>query len=133
MAIPEAFAAIAQSFSAAGLGAFYDGNAKWPGTATFDDGGSITAPGTPDEKACQVQIDQVTEAMRQADGFTDKDMRLLVLAATLDGDLDTKATIEVEAGPYEGTIWTLASCVRDPCGVYFECRGRRLGLAGGAS
>lgn len=124
MTIQQAFAHIAQGFSAAGLGAFYDGKAKWPGTPTTDSGGSITAPGTPIEKACSVQVDAVTEAMRQAEGFRDKDMRLLVLAASLDGDLDSDATVEVLGGPHAGS-WILASVDRDPCGIYFECRGRK--------
>lgn len=130
MAVADAFADIAAGFSAAGLGAFHDGTAKWPGTATYDAGGSIATPGTPVEKSCQVQIDALTEAMRQADGYTDQDMRLLVLTATLDGELDSDARVEVEAGPYAGTEWMLASVARDPCGVYFECRGRRLNVAG---
>lgn len=124
MSIPEAFAAVAQAFSAAGVGAFHDALAKWPGTPTMDDGGSIVAPGEPIELECSVQVDSVTEAMRAAAGFTEKDMRLLVLTATLEGDLDTGATIEALAGPHAGS-WALASCDRDPCGVYFECRGRR--------
>lgn len=126
MSIAAAFSDIAQGFSAAGLGAFYDGVAKWPGSATYDAGGSITAPGTAIEKTCSVQVDAVTEAMRQADGFTDRDMRLLVLTATLDGDLGTSARVQVLDGPHAGT-WILASVSRDPCGVYFECRGRRDG------
>lgn len=124
MSVPEAFASIATAFSAAGLGAFHDALAKWPGTPTTDDGGSIVTPGTPVELECSVQVDAVTEAMRRADGFTERDMRLLVLTATLDGDLDTGATIEVLSGPHAGS-WMLASCERDPVGIYFECRGRR--------
>lgn len=124
MSIAEAFAMIAQGFSAAGLGAFYDAKAKWPGTPVIDAGGSIVTPGTPIAKDCSAQVDSVTEAMRQAGGFTDKDVRLLVLTATLDGDLDTGATVEVLDGPHAGS-WMLASCDRDPCGIYFECRGRR--------
>jgi hypothetical protein len=123
VSIPEAFAAIATAFSDAGLGAFYDGVAHYPGTPVYDDGGSIVTPGTPVALSCDVQVDQVTEAMRLAEGFTQKDMRLLVLTATLDGSLDTDAKIEVLAGPHEGT-WMLASVDRDPCGVYWECRGR---------
>ena len=124
MSIAQAFADIALGISAAVGGGFHDAVAKWPGEPTMDNGGSIAAPGEPVEKPCSVQVDSVTEAMRQADGFTDKDMRLLVLAATLDGDLDTSAQIEVLAGPHAGT-WMVASCDRDPCGVYWECRGRR--------
>lgn len=124
MSIPEAFAAIAAAFSNAGLGAFYDGKAHWPGTAAYDDGGSIVTPGTPIVKDCSVQVDAVTEAMRADAGFVDGDVRLLVLTATLDATLDTDATIQVLAGPNAGT-WMLAAVERDPCGVYWSCRGRR--------
>lgn len=129
MAVADAFADIAAGFSGAGLGAFHDAVAKWPGTATYDEGGSIQTPGTPVEKSCQVQVDAVTEAMRSADGYTDQDMRLLVLTATLDGELDTDARVDVQAGPHQGE-WMLASVSRDPCGIYFECRGRRLNVVG---
>lgn len=125
MTIEQAFADIALGVSAAIGGGFHDALAKWPGTPTYDDGGSITAPGTPVQKACSVQVDAATERMRVAEGFVDTDMRLLVLAATIEGDLDTKATIEVLDGPHAGS-WSLATCDRDPCGVYFECRGRRI-------
>lgn len=120
----QAFASIAQGFSAAGLGCFYDATVKWPGTPVTDAGGSIVTPGTPVEASCSVQVDQVTEAMRQADGFTDRDVRLLVLCATLEPDLDTDAVIEVSYGPNAGT-WMLASCAKDPAGIYWDCRGRR--------
>lgn len=132
MTIQQAFADIALGFSAAGLGAFYDAKAKWPGAAIYDTGGSIATPGTPIEKDCSAQVDAVTEAMRRADTFTEKDMRLLVLAATLDGDLDTGATIEVLGGPHAGS-WSLASCDRDPCGIYWECRGRLVNVTAGGS
>lgn len=131
MTIAGAFADIALGFSAAIGGGFHDAKAKWPGTPIMS-GGSIVTPGTPVEKTCSVQVDAVTEAMRQAEGYTDKDMRLLVLSATLDGDLDTSATIEVLDGPHAGE-WMIASCDRDPCGVYFECRGRLLNTGGGDS
>lgn len=124
MTMAQAFADIAAGFTAAGLGAFHDATASWPGTATHDSGGSIATPGTPVEKSCQAQVDVATEAMRASEGFVDGDVRILVLAATLDGDLDTDATITVADGPHEGS-WRVASVSRDPAGVYWEARGRR--------
>lgn len=124
MTMASAFAGIAQAFSAAGLSAFYDAVARWPGTATYDTGGSITTPGTPIEKDCSAQIDAVTEAMRLEAGFRDKDVRLLVLCATLDGTLDTDAAVEVLAGPNAG-LWSIESVSTDPAGACWECRGRR--------
>ncbi len=129
MSMAAAFADIALGFSAATGVGFHDAAAKWPGTPVMDEGGSITTPGTPVTKTCSAQVDAVTEAMRQAEGYTDQDVRILVLAATLDGVLDTDATIDVLEGPHAGE-WMIASCDRDPAGIYFECRGRRLNVPG---
>jgi hypothetical protein len=119
----ETIASFAQSFTAAGLGAFHDAIARWPGTPVMS-GGSIVTPGTPIEKPCSVQIDAATAAMRAADGFIDGDVRMLVLSASLEGALDNEATIEVLAGPNAGS-WMVASVARDPMGVCWEARGRR--------
>lgn len=124
MTIAAAFAGIAAGFSAAGLGAYHDATAKWPGEPILDAGGSIDTPGDPVEKSCSAQVDDVTEGMRADEGFRDTDVRILVLCATLDGDLDTNAKLTVSDGPGAGT-WSLQSCRRDPCGVYWEARGRR--------
>lgn len=124
MTIAQAFADIALGVSAAIGGGYHPALAKWPGSADVDAGGSIVTPGDPLEVECSVQIDSATEGMRAADGFVDGDVRLLVLSATLQADLDTKATVEVLEGPYAGTSWMLQSVARDPCGIYFECRGR---------
>lgn len=123
MMLAGAFADIALSISSVLGGPYHDAIAHWPGEPTTDDGGSIVSPGTPVAKSCSVQVDGVTEAMRSTDDYQDKDMRLLILAATLDGDMDTDAQIEVLAGPHVGT-WMVASVNRDPAGVYWECRGR---------
>ncbi len=120
----EAFAGIATQISASFGGPYHDSIAHWPGVPVIDDGGSIVAPGTPIALPCQAQVDTVTEAMRAEVGFTDRDVRLLVLTSTLAGELDTAATVEVEAGPGAGR-YALQSVVRDPLGVTWDCRGRR--------
>lgn len=122
--IPAAFAKIAVALSNAGLGSFVDAFAEWPGVPVVDDGGSIVSPGTPVSRPCKVQVDRVTEAMRQAEGYRDKDVALLVLCATLEGDLDTDATLNVAAGPNAGR-WSVQSADKDTMGVYYLCRGRR--------
>lgn len=131
MSIAQAFADVALGVAQAFGAGFHDALAKWPGTPTMDDGGSIATPGTPISLTCSVQVDAATEAMRADEGFQQTDMRLLVLAATLDGTLDTAATIQVLAGPHQGE-WSVASVERDPVGVYFECRGRRLSVEAGS-
>jgi len=94
------------------------------GAPITDDGGSIVTPGAVTIADCSLQIENATEAMRQADGYTDEDMRLLVLASTLEGTIDTDASIDVLTGPYFGR-WSIASVDSDPFGVYWDCRGRR--------
>lgn len=122
--IPDAFAKIAVALSNAGLGSFVDAFAEWPGVPVVDDGGSIVSPGEPISRPCKVQVDRVTEAMRQAEGYRDKDVALLVLCATLEGELDTDATLNVTAGPNAGR-WSVQSVDKDTMGTYWLCRGRR--------
>ncbi|GGB15103.1 hypothetical protein GCM10011380_00640 [Sphingomonas metalli] len=124
MMFADVAAEIALAFSGAGLGAYFDAEARWPGQPVTDDGGSIVTPGTPIVLPCSVQVDAVTEAMRGDADYRDRDVRLLVLRSTLGGDLDTDAVVQVLAGPHEGA-WSLQSVSGDPMGVYWECRGRR--------
>jgi hypothetical protein len=121
--IPQAFARIATAFSAAGLGPFHRSRVITTSGAVYDDGGSIVTPGQVLQRDCMIQVDSVTEAMRAQEGYTDRDVRLLVLSATLAGVLDTAATVDVLEGPNQG-VYSLQTCVRDPMGVYWECRGR---------
>jgi hypothetical protein len=125
VSIAAAFADIARDFSAAGLGAFYDASARWPGAAIYDEGGSIDTAGDPIVRSCQAQVDEASEAMRREDGFRDSDARILVLCATLDGALDADAIVDVAAGPGAGA-WSLQSVRRDPCGICWDCRGRKV-------
>lgn len=123
MSMEQALAGIAAAFSAALGGPYHAAIASWPGVPVKDDGGSIITPGVPIAKPCQVQVDSTTEAMRQEAGFRDTDVRLLVLAATLDADLDTDATVQVTEGPHVGS-YSVQTCFRESFGIYWECRGR---------
>ncbi len=123
MTIADAIANIALGISGAlGVG-YHDAVVHWPGTPTYDGGGSIAAPGTSVSISCSVQVDSVTERMRQTPGYTEKDMALFILAATLDGEMDTDGRVEVLEGPHTG-IWAVDMADRDPAGVYWQCRGR---------
>jgi hypothetical protein len=121
----DVFANLATGFAEQFGAPYIEATATWPGEATFDAGGSILSSGAPVSKACHCQFDAATQAMRQAEGFTETDVRVLVLAASLDGRLDNEARIVVASGEYAGT-WALLSCVRDPAGIGYECRGRRV-------
>jgi len=124
-----AFSGIALSFSQAMGGPYHSGVVHWSGTPVFDDGGSIVAPGSASERPCSVQIDAVTEAMRGQDGYTDRDVRLIILAPTLDGSLDSDVRVEVLAGidvPVDWVgFWSIESVDRDPLSIGWSCRGRR--------
>lgn len=123
MSLPAMFEGIALGFSEIIGAPFYDATASWPGTPTYDAGGSITAPGTPEQYPCRAQFDAATQAMRVADGFLETDVRILVLS--LERALDTAAIIEVATGEFAGK-WQVLAPQRDPAGIGWECRGRRM-------
>ena len=118
-----AFASIAAGFSERFGGPFVDATAWWPGTPVKDAGGSIVTPGTPVSLAVKAQFDAPTLAMRQAEGFLEQDARVIVLASG--GTLDAEAQIRVASGVNAGN-WSLITVTRDPAGVGYECRARRV-------
>lgn len=120
----QLFANLATGFADTFRSPFTLAAARWEGETLYDDGGSIVAPGTPTDKACRVQFDAATQAMRDTPGFLETDVRIIVLAASLAGTLDTSARIVVEEGQYAGT-WSLLSVTRDPASIGYECRARR--------
>lgn len=113
---------LARTFAAAFGGLYLPGRIHRYASPVFDDGGSIV-PAAPVTTDCRVQVDAVTEAMRRAEGYTEADCRILILAAGL-GELTTDDRVEVLAGPHAG-LWLIASVDRDPAGAVFDCRGRR--------
>ncbi|MFN3474081.1 MAG: hypothetical protein ACK4ZW_08555 [Blastomonas sp.] len=122
----QVFANLALGFSQAFGGPYIDAVASWPGTPVYDDGGSIVTPGTPVELPCSVQFDDATLAMRQAEGFQQTDVRILILAASIDAPITTEASIVVASGDRAGT-WSLLSARRDPVGIGYECAARLIG------
>ena len=122
----DAFASIAAGFSDRMSGPFIDAVAWWPGEPVKDLAGSITSPGTPVTLPCKAQFDAPTQAMRQAEGFMEQDARVLVLAGSLSAELDEEAQVRVADGVNAGK-WSLLTVTRDPAGVGYECRARRIG------
>ena len=121
----SAFASIATGFSSLAGAPFYAATARWQGVPTYDAGGSITAPATPVNLACQVQFDSATQAMRSDAGFQQDDVRMLVLASGLARNIDTAAKIIVPSGKWAGT-WQVLSAQLDPAGIGWDCGGRRV-------
>jgi len=119
------FSSLATGFAQQFGAPFGDAVATWPGAPVKDAGGSIVTPGTTVALPCKAQFDAPTQDMRLADGFLATDARILVLSASLSGTLDTDAKITVATGPNAGT-WALMSVTRDPAGIGYECRGRKL-------
>lgn len=122
--IAAKFATVAQSVSAMFGGPYYDAIIRSQGQPVYDDGGSIITPGTPISRICQAQVDVVTQDMRSDVGFTDGDVRILVLADTLEGAVSLDDSIELLGGSHIGT-WQIQSVSIDPFGIYYELRGRR--------
>lgn len=123
--LADVFANLATGFADQFGGPFVAVDVVWPGTAVYDDGGSIVTPGSPVSLPCKAQFDVPTEQMRSDPGFVQRDMRLIVLAGTLSGTLDSAAKVVVASGEYAGT-WTLESVQGDPVGIGWECRARRV-------
>ncbi len=123
--IAQAFAQIATGFAAKFGGPYVSARIMDVGAVQFDTGGSIIADtGQPSVRDCMASVDVASFAMRQADGYTEKDMAIHVLASSLTGDITTDQRINVLEGPNAG-IWMIESVVRDPSGIGWELRGRR--------
>lgn len=122
--LDQAIADIGLAFSAAFGGPFHAARVVDQVAPVYDDGGSIITPGGVDYRACNVQIDVATTAMRAAEGFVDTDARFIVLSATLTGPLGTDAEVEVLGGPFAG-MWSVSSLERDPVAAGYVGVGRR--------
>lgn len=73
----------------------------------------------PSSQSCKVQRDDCTERQKLEQGYSARDVRLLVLAASIDGMVTNGDRIELG-----DDTWTIGPTVmRDPAGSYFECRG----------
>lgn len=100
------------------------------GENTYSEKGTLQRVGG--DRPCLAQVSTCTEAMRAAEGYTDTDRGVFILATSLDGDALTGQEIVVSKGPYAGTRWRLASPIdRDPAGAYWRARAARVKAATG--
>jgi len=82
--------------------------------------GKLTA--TPGSEACKAQIDEVTEAMRQAAGYSERDVAIIILQGSVAGAAPTSDD-EITVG---GNRWYLrAPITSDPAQSYWLARGQR--------
>lgn len=93
-------------------------------TITEDDGGSqtVTYPDGEEGIPIFVQTDKVTEAMRTASGYTDKDVQLIVLSAGLNGSITTDDHV-IDS---RGDQWAVTLPDLDTCGSHWTARGQRV-------
>jgi hypothetical protein len=122
--LAQAFAERALVISQIYGGPYYDAILHAQGQPVYDVGGSIVTPGTSTSRPCQAQVDMATQDMRQAEGYTEADMRIMILTDTLAGSPTLDETIEILAGPHKGE-WRIQSIMRDSMNIYWELRGRQ--------
>lgn len=101
------------------FGGLYPSGALIRRAIVEDAGGSQTVTDT--EVPIKVQTDAVTEAMRNAAGYTDTDVRLIVLTGGLTADITTNDKIRDS----RGTLWSVTMPALDPCGSHWTIRGQK--------
>jgi len=101
------------------FGAIYPSGTLIQRTITEDAGGSQTVTTT--SVPIKVQTDRVTESMRQQPGYTDKDVRLIVLSAGVSAITSDDQIIDSR-----GDTWSLIDPALDVCGSHYEMRGQRV-------
>jgi hypothetical protein len=112
---------LAAVFGAAFSGIYLDGVLhRGLSDPIYDERGNITGYGGGADIPMKVQRDRVTEAMRRADGFTDKDVALIILTAPLGG---IEITTDMEATDGHGARWKIGSADLDAAGSHWLCRG----------
>jgi hypothetical protein len=123
--LPSVFLGLANRVSA-GFGApFYDGLILGEATPGYTNDDGIWVPGTDGTpRPCRVQLDDATEFMKTNEGFADGEVQFVILTASLDGGLDTSATVTIPAGPRAGT-WLVSDISIDPANIGFVGKGKR--------
>lgn len=99
-------------FGAAFGGVYLGGTLHRPARSEADNG-DVTVAWT--DSPIRYQPDRITEAMRQAEGFTDKDAAFLILqAGVAPFDTDAEATM--------GGRWAIKSVDADPANTHWIVR-----------
>jgi len=87
------------------------------GEPIYGAGGTITGYVGSDTPA-RAQVDSASEAMRQAEGFSEGDVRLIILAQGVPAlTSDHEVTVQ-------GTRYSIQTVERDPALSHWLCRGR---------
>lgn len=106
-------------FGAAFGGIYLDATLHRQGL-TFGTGGDVSAPSDTDE-AVKAHFDAITEAMRQAQGYSEQDVAILILQEGVTAAPTTDDEITLS-----GQRWKIAGPItEDPARTYWLARGRR--------
>lgn len=110
-------------FGAAFSGLYLPATLHRDGTEpVYDGSGNITGYSDAADISCRAQVDGATYAMRQAEGYAEGDMRIIVLSSGLTVDITTDFQITVS-----GKRWSIASAERDAANSHWILRGRASG------
>ena len=85
----------------------------------YNSEGVITGYSGGADISCRAQVDACTYAMRQADGYSEGDVSIIVLADGLGVSMSTDMQITVR-----GQRWMIASADLDAAASHWICRGR---------
>lgn len=89
--------------------------------ATFTDDGSGGGSTTYTNQSVKAQLEAATQAMREAEGYVDTDMRIIVLAhGVMRPTSDDEITIR-------GVRYGIANVGTDPAQAYWDLHGRLAG------
>jgi hypothetical protein len=111
---------IAAAFAGVFGGVYLDAQLYRPAGSGDDGMGGGEEGGFADPEAVKVQVDVATDAMRDADGYVDTDVRILMLAHGVDRPT-TDCQIAVTGYPRRFGIRTVGS---DPAQSYWDIHGR---------
>lgn len=112
---------IASIFGSALGGLYLPATLHVPGVRTDDIEGNISYA-DPDNIPCRAQMDGATYAMRQSEGYSEGDVRILILISGLGVEITTDCQISVS-----GKRWMVQSAELDAAASHWICRGRAAG------
>lgn len=112
---------LAQIFHGAFAGLFLDASLYRPGGSGDDGAGGGSGNGFGDPESVKASLDSATDAMRQAEGYVETDVRILVLAHGV-----TRPTTDCEI-TIRGTRYGIRSVGTDPAQAAWELHGRLAG------
>lgn len=114
---------ISAAFGAALSGLYPDGLLHRDGTGPiYDDEGNIIGYDGGGDVPIKVQRDACTYGMRQAEGYVEGDVALIILAAPLNG---LEVTTDAQATDGAGDRWMIQSADLDAAASHWICRGRK--------